>query len=162
MNAFIQRLAVPFIMISHVCMADVVIDMTTIGNPGNPAKIFLEGDPHEYQLGGVDYTYQIGTYEVTVSQYTEFLNAAAKSDPYGMYNPSMGGGFAVGGSLILRSGESGSYTYTAEAGKENQPVRGVNGSRRPTTIRILRPIISIPTAVMKHRKNPPMEPPPGR
>ena len=136
MKIIIQRIAVLIIMISQVCLADMVIDMTTIGNPGNPSCLVYEGFPQlpedDIWMGGVNYTYEIGTYEVTVSQYTEFLNAAARSDPNGMYNPSMGGGFAVGGSLIQRSGESGSYTYTAESGKENQPVRGVDfyGSAR--------------------------------
>ncbi|NCC53622.1 MAG: PEP-CTERM sorting domain-containing protein [Spartobacteria bacterium] len=129
MRTIFKWITIFLIMISQLCVADMVIDMTTIGNAGNPAYLYYEGVPQwswdDIWMGGVDYTYQIGTYEVTVAQYTEFLNAAAQSDPYGMYNPSMGGGFAVGGALIQRSGESGSYTYTAESGKENQPVRGV-------------------------------------
>ncbi len=130
MKIIIQQIAVLIIMISHICLADMVIDMTRIGNPGNSDYLYYEGNPNrtddDIWMGGVNYTYEIGTYEVTVAQYTEFLNAAAKSDPYGMYDPYMGGtiGYGIGGPLIQRSGESGSYTYTAESGKENQPVRG--------------------------------------
>ena len=86
-----------------------------IGNPGNAG---------EWGLGSVGYAYQISTYEVTVAQYTEFLNAAAVSDPYGLYNPYMMGG--AEGSLISRSGTEGSYSYTAVAGAENEPVRYVS------------------------------------
>ena len=49
--------------------------------------------------------YRIGRYEVTSTQYTEFLNAVADADPNGLYNTSMGSGY--GG--ITRSGSSGSY-----------------------------------------------------
>ena len=96
---------------------DVIIEMTAIGNAGNAAD--WTGS------GSVSYTYQISTYEVTVGQYTEFLNAAASSDPYGLYNDYMGT-TALGGAFIVRSGEDGSYTYTAVAGTENEPVRYVS------------------------------------
>ena len=97
---------------------DVIIEMTAIGNAGNTAD--WTG------LGGVNYDYQISTYEVTVAQYTEFLNAVAASDPYGLYSSSMGDGGGIGIPIITRSGEDGSYTYTAVAGTENEPVRYVS------------------------------------
>lgn len=97
--------------------ADVVFDLTYIGDAGN-------ANDASTGLGSVNYDYYIGTYEVTVAQYTEFLNAVAASDPYGLYNSSMETD-PVGASII-RSGESGSYTYTAVAGKENEPVRWVS------------------------------------
>ena len=71
-----------------LAVADVVIDLTYVGNPGNPD----DDPPGDFIGGGVNYNYQIGTYEVTGSQYTEFLNAKAASDPYGLYNTYMGGG----------------------------------------------------------------------
>ena len=89
--------------------ADVIFDLTYIGDAG---------------CGGVDHNYYIGTYEVTVAQYTEFLNAVAASDPYGLYSGSMETDPL--GPSITRSGASGSYTYTAVAGKENEPVRWVS------------------------------------
>ena len=105
--------------------ADVIIQMTTIGNAGNADDLAWEGNPDttvdDIWLGGVDYDYQISTYEVTVAQYTEFLNAVAASDPNGLYNEYMGS-TAFGGAFIIRSGEDGSYTYAAVEGKENNPV----------------------------------------
>ena len=59
--------------------ADVVFDLTYIGDAGN-------ANDASTGLGSVNYDYYIGTYEVTVAQYTEFLNAVAASDPYGLYN----------------------------------------------------------------------------
>jgi len=100
---------------------DLVIDMTPIGNPGNSPDVHWWGSP-----GSVSYDYQISTYEVTVAQYTEFLNAVAASDPYGLYSSSMGDGGGIGIPIITQSGEDGSYTYTAVAGTENQPVRYVS------------------------------------
>jgi formylglycine-generating enzyme required for sulfatase activity len=104
--------------------ADIVFDMTTIGNPGNP-----DDAPYPDPLGNkgaVDYIYQISTYEVTVAQYTAFLNAKAASDPHALYDAYMADDIGAGGATILRSGIEGSYTYTVVAGKENQPVRYVN------------------------------------
>jgi len=103
-------------------IADIVIDLTYIGDPGNPN----DDPPGDFQGGGVEYGYYIGTYEVTVAQYTEFLNAAAKSDPYGLYDDSMGTGGALGVPCITRTGEDGAYAYTAVSGTENQPVRYVD------------------------------------
>jgi formylglycine-generating enzyme required for sulfatase activity len=104
-----------------ICHGDVLIDLTYIGNPGNPD----DDPPGDFIGGGVNYIYQIGTYETTVAQYTEFLNAKARSDPYGLYNSAMEGGTPEG-AFIIRSGSDGSYTYTAVSGKENQPVRWVS------------------------------------
>jgi len=72
--------------------------------------------------GAVSYTYWISKYEVTNTQYTEFLNAVAAADPNDLYNTSMGSG--LGG--ITRSGTSGSFTYSTIAGRENKPVNFVS------------------------------------
>jgi formylglycine-generating enzyme required for sulfatase activity len=101
----------------------VTIDWTPIGNPGNA------GDPQDCYLcvpgttfGSVPYTYSIGTYEVTNAQYAEFLNAKAATDPLALYSTSMGAG--TGG--ITRSGSSGSFTYSAIAGRADTPVNYVS------------------------------------
>lgn len=99
--------------------ADVLIDMTSIGNAGNAAD-------SSTGLGSVNYDYQISAYEVTVAQYTEFLNAVATSDPYGLWNENMGDGGGLSIVTITRSGDDGDYTYTAAAGTENEPVRFVS------------------------------------
>jgi hypothetical protein len=55
------------------------LQFVTVGDPGNVA------DPATGNLYGSDpYTYQMGTYDVTVGQYCQFLNAVATTtDPYG-------------------------------------------------------------------------------
>src|SRR5262249_31364567 len=63
-------------------------------------------------------------YEVTNAQYVEFLNAKAKSDPLGLYNTNMGPDVQFGG--ITRSGTSGTYSYSAIAGRGEMPVSNVS------------------------------------
>ena len=105
--------------------ADIDLNMTTIGDPGNAPD--HPGLIYSVEVGAVDYTYQISTYEVTVAQYVEFLNAKAASDLYGLYDGRMAGAPGIiGGAIINRAGEDGTYTYTAVSGRENQPVRMVN------------------------------------
>ncbi len=95
--------------------AEITIETVTVGNPGNA------NDTTGY--GGVDYTYNIGKYEVSLTQYTAFLNAVAATDTYALYNTSMGTDSKIAG--ISRSGSSGSYTY-AVLGSGNRPVTYVS------------------------------------
>lgn len=67
--------------------------------------------------GGVNYIYQISQYSVTNSEYAEFLNSVASTDPYGLYSVGMN---TIGG--ISRSGSSGSYTYSVKTNMGNKPV----------------------------------------
>jgi len=102
----------------------VTMDWTPIGNPGNACDL----QAGVGCFGAVPYSYSIGTYEVTNAQYAEFLNSKAGTDPLGLYDPNMGnpvpGSSGYGG--IARSGNAGSYTYTAIAGRENMPVNWVS------------------------------------
>src|SRR5208337_1128612 len=61
------------------------LSFVTVGNPSNVP------DPATGNLyGSVPYTFQMSTYDVTLAQYTAFLNAVStKSDPYGLYNAQM-------------------------------------------------------------------------
>ncbi len=60
-------------------LAVVKIDYVTVGNPGNAA------DPATGSVyGAVAYQYRIAKNETTISQYVEFLNAAA-AVPAGSY-----------------------------------------------------------------------------
>jgi formylglycine-generating enzyme required for sulfatase activity len=88
------------------------MDWVTVGNAGNAAN--ANG------LGSVAYSYQIGKYEVTNAQYGAFLNAAAQTDSYGLYNSNMS---SLG---IARSGSSGSYTYSVTTALANRPVEYVS------------------------------------
>lgn len=96
------------------------MDFVTVGDAGNAADTRLVRGA--YTFGAVDYEYNIGKYEVTNAQYAAFLNAVAANDPYGLYHANMGNSaYNVRGG-ISRSGVSGSYTYSAIAGRENMPV----------------------------------------
>lgn len=97
--------------------ADPVVhpDFVTVGNPGNAA------DATGY--GSVGYSYGIGKYDVTLDQYTTFLNAVAKTDTFGLYNPAMATDLAIAG--IARSGSPGNFSYSV-IGDGNRPVTYVN------------------------------------
>ena len=70
------------VAIDGTARGQITIDTVPIGNPGNA------NDPTTGNLyGGVAYNYSIGKYDVTVGQYTAFLNAVAATDTYGLYNP---------------------------------------------------------------------------
>ena len=64
------------------------IKTVPVGNAGNSANSLplSEDDPADFGFGAVGYAYSIGKYEVTAGQYTEFLNAVAATDTYGLYN----------------------------------------------------------------------------
>ncbi|MGB8853211.1 MAG: SUMF1/EgtB/PvdO family nonheme iron enzyme [Pirellulales bacterium] len=93
----------------------VAIDWVTVGNPGNA------NDTTGY--GAVGYGYQIGKYDVTIQQYTDFLNAAAKSDPYSLYDSRMASNLNIAG--ISQTGSNGSYVYSV-IGSGNRPITIVN------------------------------------
>jgi formylglycine-generating enzyme required for sulfatase activity len=93
---------------------NIEIPTVLVRDTGNPA------DTTGY--GAVDYEYYIGKYEVTNAEYTVFLNAVAATDPHELYKFGMSG--EKGG--ILRSGSSGSYTYTTISGRAKNPVNYVS------------------------------------
>lgn len=91
------------------------VEFVTVGNPGNPADSTTGA-------GSVGYVYRIGKFEVKISEYAEFLNTKAKSDPYGLWHVWMSDGSITG---IGRTGSSGSYVYTV-IGSGNRPIGNVN------------------------------------
>ncbi len=95
------------------------ISTVAVGNPGN-------ANDQDYgigQFGAVPYPYRSAETEVTNSQYAEFLNAKAASDPLGLYNPSMGSDARAG---ITRSGVSGSFSYSVKTNMGDKPVNYVS------------------------------------
>ena len=95
----------------------VSIDMVTVGNAGNA------NDTGGGLIGAVAYDYKIGKYDVTIGQYTSFLNAVAKTDTYSLYNSRMGTDLNIAG--ISQTGGSGSYTYSV-LGSANRPITFVS------------------------------------
>jgi len=110
-TAAIAVFAFPF-----AAMAEVAIETVTIGHPGNI------GGHHDD--GRVDYVYRIGKFEVTAAQYTEFLNAMATTDTYGLYHEPMLRG--PRGCEIEQHGSSGDYYYTVYSGQADRPVNFVS------------------------------------
>jgi formylglycine-generating enzyme required for sulfatase activity len=109
-------------MTSYFCTASafgISIDTVPVGNVGN-ANNRVPGNSF---YGGVDYAYRIGVGEVTVGQYTAFLNAVAATDTYGLYNSSMATDLNIAG--IARDGASGSYGYSV-IGSPRKPVTYVS------------------------------------
>src|SRR5207253_2820362 len=85
-----------------------------IGNPGNPSDTrYIDSNTPPNGFGSVAYSFNIGKTEVTHAQYVAFLNAVAKSDPYGLYSTTSSG--------IVRSGTSGSYSYSVRPDVTNVP-----------------------------------------
>lgn len=100
--------------------AEVIIDTVEVGHAGNAPDTRFE----TAGVGAVGYEYSIGKYEVTAGQYTEFLNAVAATDTYGLYSSNMWSHGA--GCKIQRAGSPGSYTYSIAADRVNRPVNYVS------------------------------------
>ena len=124
-----MRNAILVLVVVLACVSGVqAVDIQTVpvGNAGNAGEWSGEsygGYGPDRICGAVNYTYSIGKYEVTAGQYTEFLNAVAKTDTYGLYSPNMWNGeYAC---KIQRNGSPGSYTYSVAAEWANRPVNYV-------------------------------------
>jgi hypothetical protein len=96
----------------------VVIDTVTVGDPGNAA------DTTGY--GAVADVFAIGKYEVTIGQYTAFLNSVAKTNTNGyivnLWNTNMTSDLNIAG--ISRSGSgtlASPYSYSV-IGSGNRPI----------------------------------------
>jgi formylglycine-generating enzyme len=99
----------------------ITYQQVTVGNPGNA------NDTGGSHIGAVAYDYQIGKYEVTIGQYTTFLNAVDPdgTDPYFLYNSLMGVDRNMAGIL---------YTDGAIAGAKYSVINnGGDSSNRPIT-----------------------------
>jgi formylglycine-generating enzyme required for sulfatase activity len=103
---------------ANEAIAAIAIDTVPIGNPGNV------NDPATGNLyGGVPYNYRMGKYDVTIGQYTAFLNAVAATDTYNLYNPSMATNLNIAG--ISQSCIAGSCSYSV-IGSPNHPITYVS------------------------------------
>ncbi|MEM9018183.1 MAG: SUMF1/EgtB/PvdO family nonheme iron enzyme [Verrucomicrobiota bacterium] len=101
------------------------IEMVFVGDPGNPADP-SDGDSSTIEtenFGSVPYLYSIGRYEVTLNQYSNFLNAVAASDPNDLWHNNLGTHPHIRG--IIRSGSDGNFTYEV-FGDGDRPVSNVS------------------------------------
>jgi formylglycine-generating enzyme required for sulfatase activity len=103
-KVFAVTAALALLCLGGLAQAAITIDTVAVGNAGNAA------DTTGY--GSVGYNYNIGKYEVTAGQYTDFLNAVAATDTYGLYNTAMADPSGSKGCNIQRTGAAGSYTYS--------------------------------------------------
>ncbi|MGD8451327.1 MAG: SUMF1/EgtB/PvdO family nonheme iron enzyme [Phycisphaerae bacterium] len=114
-----------------VVQAAVVIETVPVGNPRNAGELSGGGSGGvgpSRTCGSVYYTYNMGKYEVTAAQYTEFLNAVAATDTYGLYNTNMWSNGS--GCKIERYAGSGTpgdpYQYRVADDWANRPVNYVS------------------------------------
>jgi len=108
-KTFSVGLAALACLLTAPARAGITYEMVTVGNAGNAYS--TSG------YGAVAYDYQIGKYEVTVGQYTAFLNAVAATDTYSLYFNER--------PFIRQIGSPGSYTYDAIV-SANIPITGVS------------------------------------
>ncbi len=114
----ILQLCIVLIVAPLAASAQVTMDWSAVGGPGNAA------DSNGY--GAVSYSYDIGTYDVTVDQYVTFLNAKANGgDPLQLYNGNMSDPY-YGGVLYNPTAADGSK-YSAMPGDGNHPINYVSG-----------------------------------
>ena len=95
------------------------ITCVPVGDPGNSA----DTNTH---LGAVNMPYEIGKYEVTVAEWSVFLNAvASKKDLHGLYDERMSKD-PVAASIERSLSDNGFYHYLPIAGKERYPMTYVS------------------------------------
>lgn len=94
------------------------LESVVVDKPGN-VGYEVGGFPGPRLCGGVSYSFKMAKYETTVAQYADFLNAKAKSDPYGLYSASMV-------QDIQRSGTTENFVYSVKEGAANKPVQYVS------------------------------------
>ncbi len=95
----------------HMPSGQTSVQFVAVGDPNNPPDTTVDIDGTT-GYGSVSYVYQMGKYDVTMAQYTQFLNAVAKTDPYGLYNSGMANGQGYYPFGVSQSGNPGSYSYS--------------------------------------------------
>jgi formylglycine-generating enzyme len=102
----------------------VTMAWSPVGNPGNPVDTTVMTTDGTTGYGSVPYAYNIGTYDVTNSQYVEFLNSNDPSgtNTLGLYNAGMD---SIYGGINYNYGEASGSKYSAISGDGNHPVNSV-------------------------------------
>ncbi|MGD9634449.1 MAG: SUMF1/EgtB/PvdO family nonheme iron enzyme [Pirellulales bacterium] len=116
MNYFLRK------ALCFVCSLTVLAPVTTHAVTVTTVPIENAGNLGDGSgtMGAVAYPFRMGKTEITNSQYVEFLNAVAATDPYSLYkepvSPSPFAGPACPTCAgVTRSGTPGAYTYAVKA-----------------------------------------------
>jgi autotransporter-associated beta strand protein len=98
----------------------ITVPLVPVGSPGNTAD-------SRTGFGAVSYGFSIGALEITAGQYTTFLNAVARADPYGLYDSNADDmATRPTGPRIQRSGPSGSYSYSVAPDYADRPINFIS------------------------------------
>ena len=108
-------------------------ELVKVGDPGNAAQSGATGTGSANQngFGAVATDFWIGKYEVTIGQYTEFLNAVAKTNDRGLFDSTMDTNLLSRG--IEQSGTAGAFVYTVVGPSGTNPVGAQSPANRPIT-----------------------------
>jgi formylglycine-generating enzyme required for sulfatase activity len=124
MNRTVNSLTLFLCAVSLVTLQSasaVTIDWSPVGNAGNA------NDPATgNQYGAVGHNFNMGTYEVTNSQYAEFLNTKDPSgaNALGLWNSDMED--ATYGGISFNGGNSAGSKYVLTVGRQDHPVNTVS------------------------------------
>jgi len=122
MKANVTSSMLVLFVLSHGSPAPAVtIETVRVGNAGNGADIQAQGS-----FGAVPYSYRIGKYEVTNSQYVEFLNGVDSSgtNSLELYDPAMTS--SAHGGVNFNASAPGGAKFTVKAGFANRPAAFVS------------------------------------
>lgn len=117
-KVFVLAAVLALLCLGTLAWGTITIPTVSVGDPGNQA------DTTGY--GSVAYSYNIGKYEVTASQYCNFLNRVAVTDTFGLYDFRMGDTSNWYGCNIQRSGSQGYFAYSVALDWMNRPVNYVS------------------------------------
>jgi formylglycine-generating enzyme len=128
-----KRIFAPLFLVCATChfapraASAVTINWVPVGNLGNVADTAVMSDGTT-GYGSVGYAYNIDKYDVTVSQYVEFLNTKDPSgaNTLGLYNSSMSNNSQGLGGINFSAGNANGNKYTPISGAQNHPVNFVN------------------------------------
>jgi formylglycine-generating enzyme len=111
-----------FVVLATADARAVTMAWSPVGNPGNAADTVMPNPG----FGAVPYAYNIGTYDVTNSQYVEFLNSNDPNgtSPLGLYNSLMSD--PILGGITYTSGAASGSKYSVMGTRGQNPVISVN------------------------------------
>jgi hypothetical protein len=109
------------VRIASLTNPDSLPNFVLVGDSGN-ARDVVRNQWNSMLFGDVAYNYYINKYQLTVSEYVEFLNSVAATDTYNLYKCPLIDGSLNPETSILRTGASGSYSYSVKTNYSNKPV----------------------------------------